>query len=63
MYMALAGIISTVLSFMGRNLSILIWIDMWGETMGWVIRIGFIILGAALFLMGPAETETEEGAA
>lgn len=56
MYMALAGIISIALkTFMDRELSILGWIDMWGETIGWVIRIGLIVVGGALFLLIPKE--------
>lgn len=57
MYMALAGIISIALSFMERNLSILAWIDNWGETVGWAIRIGFIVVGGALYLMMPASED------
>jgi len=60
MYMAIAGIASIVLLFMNMNLSLLIWIDMWGETIGWAIRIGLIIVGGALFLLGPAEEEPQE---
>ena len=63
MYMALAGIISIVLLFLERNLTILMWIDMWGETVGWAIRIGLIVVGGALFLLGPQEEEAEETAA
>ncbi|MEM6533782.1 MAG: hypothetical protein AAF654_14255 [Myxococcota bacterium] len=48
-FMALAGIISTLLSFVGYELRILMWIDMWGTGIGWVIRIGLIVVGAALF--------------
>ncbi|QLG45318.1 hypothetical protein [Costertonia aggregata] len=48
-FMALAGIISTALSFFNYNLRLLTWIDMWGETVGWIIRIGLIVVGAALF--------------
>ncbi len=59
MYMALAGIISIVLNFMERNLSILMWIDTWGETIGWGIRIGLIVIGGALFLMMPGGEEEE----
>lgn len=56
MYMALAGIISIALkTFMDRELSILGWIDTWGETVGWAIRIGLIVVGCALFLMIPKD--------
>ncbi len=57
MYMAIAGIASIVLHFLGRNLTLLMWIDMWGETMGWVIRGGLIVVGAAIFFMSPAPPE------
>ena len=60
MYMAIAGIASIVLLFMDRNLSILMWIDNWGETAGWAIRGGFVAVGAALYFMSPAEEEEEE---
>lgn len=48
--MMIAGVISTVLSFMDMNLRLLMWIDMWGEGAGWAIRIGLIVVGAVLFL-------------
>lgn len=60
MYLALGGIISIVLNYMDRNLSILMWIDNWGETTGWAIRIGLVVVGAALFLLMPAAEEEVE---
>lgn len=55
------GLISIILSFMNYNLRLLMWIDLWGETMGWVIRIGLIVVGGALFLFfGNGEDEAEE---
>lgn len=63
MYMAIAGIASIVLLFMNMNLSLLMWIDGWGETTGWAIRIGLVVVGAALFFMSPAEEEEEEAPA
>jgi len=59
LYMALAGIISTVLHFMNMNLKLLMWIDMWGPTVGWAIRIGLIVVGGALFLLGAKGGEEE----
>lgn len=58
MYMAIAGLASIVLHFMGMNLRLLMWIDMWGETIGWVIRVGLLVVGAVLFFMGNDEDET-----
>lgn len=55
---ALFGLVSIVLSFFNYNLRILIWIDSWGETMAWVIRIGLIAVGLAVyFIMNVSEEE------
>jgi len=57
MYMAIAGLASIILQFLDRNLVILMWIDNWGETMGWVIRGGLLVVGAILFFISPATPE------
>ena len=49
--MAVFGVASSILSFFDYNLKLLMWVDLWGTTMGWVIRIGLIVGGAALFFM------------
>ncbi len=55
---ALFGLVSIVLSFFNYNLRILMWIDLWGETMGWVIRISLIVVGLAVyFLLNVPEEE------
>jgi len=59
LYMALAGVASVVLHFMNMNLRLLMWIDMWGPTVGWAIRIGLIVVGGALMFLG-ARGEEEE---
>ncbi|WP_109851647.1 hypothetical protein [Aquimarina sp. AU58] len=46
----LMGLVSTILSIFNYNLKLLIWIDLWGTFMGWVIRIFLIIGGAAIYL-------------
>ena len=62
-YAAIFGILSTVLSFFDYNMSILIWVDMWGETTGWIIRIAMIVVGAILwFLFGREDEEASEEA-
>lgn len=45
------GIISIVLSFFNYNVRLLAWIDIWGPTMGWVIRILLIIGGGAVYFL------------
>jgi hypothetical protein len=63
-FLALAGVISIVLHFIGYNLRILIWIDRWGTGVGWGIRIGLVVVGGILFLVGvmrsPDEPPTEQ---
>ena len=50
--LALFGVASIVLHFMDMNLKILMWIDNWGEGAGWGIRIGLIVVGVALLMLG-----------
>lgn len=49
--MVLFGIASGILSFFNYNLKLLMWVDLWGEAMGWVIRIALIIIGAGLLFV------------
>jgi len=49
---ALAGIVSIVLNFINFNLRILMWIDLWGEGVGWAIRVGLVLLGGLLYAAG-----------
>ena len=46
------GIGSIVLKLVGYEFSLLMWIDMWGETVGWAIRGAMIVGGGALWLVG-----------
>ncbi|MFK7811566.1 MAG: hypothetical protein AB8B59_03675 [Maribacter sp.] len=43
------GIISIVLSIFNYNIRLLSWVDVWGNTLGWFIRILLIVGGGALF--------------
>ncbi|PTX63004.1 hypothetical protein C8N46_102405 [Kordia periserrulae] len=62
MYLAIFGIGSIVLYFFDMQFKILTWIDEWGETTGWAIRIGMIVLGAILFFIGKSKEEEQEEA-
>ncbi|MBS9461948.1 hypothetical protein KIM67_05960 [Flagellimonas sp. 389] len=54
------GIASMVLSIFNYNIRLLAWVDLWGITMGWIIRILLIAGGAALFFFfGRDESEDE----
>ncbi|MEM7610265.1 MAG: hypothetical protein AAF270_01105 [Pseudomonadota bacterium] len=60
MYLLIAGIGTIALNQFGMEFSLLGWIDNWGETVGWMIRGGAIVVGAALFFLGKnAETSAE----
>jgi hypothetical protein len=50
-YMFFFGIGSIVLSFLNMQFIILSWIDTWGATTGWAIRIGLAVVGGALWLI------------
>ncbi|WP_103068929.1 hypothetical protein [Aquimarina sediminis] len=59
-YLAIAGVISIVLNLFNYNLRILLWIDAWGVTPGWIIRGGIILLGLVLFFLGSKNVTEEE---
>jgi hypothetical protein len=44
------GVLSLILPFTGAEFMFLSWVSNWGETIGWAIRIGIVLLGAALYL-------------
>jgi len=49
--LAAMGIMSIILSIFNYNIRLLAWIDLWGSTMGWILRILLIIGGGALFFI------------
>ena len=46
------GIGSIILNYLGREFVLLSWIDTWGPTVGWGIRIALAVIGAVLWLVG-----------
>lgn len=58
-YLAIFGIGSIILYFLNMQFTLLMWIDNWGETVGWVIRIGMTVIGAILFLVGLNQEDAE----
>ncbi|MDH5411349.1 MAG: hypothetical protein OEY16_08180 [Alphaproteobacteria bacterium] len=54
------GVGSFVLNMIGYEFSLLMWIDNWGETVGWVIRGAMVVVGAGLFFFSPSEDQAEE---
>ena len=49
--LAVFGIISSFLALFDYNLKALMWVDLWGTTVGWIIRIALIVGGGGLFLL------------
>ncbi|HJW46378.1 MAG TPA: hypothetical protein VJ484_07795 [Lysobacter sp.] len=43
---------SVVLNLLGMEFTLLSWIDTWGATTGIAIRVGLIVVGAALWFIG-----------
>lgn len=43
---------SFLLHFFDMEFRLLSWIDNWGPTTGFAIRVGLIVVGAALWLIG-----------
>lgn len=58
-YMAILGILAIVLNFMDMAPKLLIWIYMWGEDVAWIIKIGLVVVGGALFFFTKSD-EVEE---
>ncbi|WP_138433303.1 hypothetical protein [Winogradskyella algicola] len=59
-YMIFFGLFAIVLNFFDRVPSILMWIYEWGEGVAWAIKIGLVVVGAALFFLGKPEAEEVE---
>ncbi|MBR9853922.1 MAG: hypothetical protein GYB37_05000 [Algicola sp.] len=55
--LAAMGIISIVLSIFNYNIRLLAWIDVWGGTVGWIIRVLLILGGGALFFLFGRDNE------
>lgn len=49
LFLLVIGVISLLLPLMGANLLFLNWVDQWGTTVSWSIRIGVTVLGALLY--------------
>lgn len=54
--LAISGLLSIVLSVIGLNLRILVWIDAWGTLLGWSLRIGLVVLGGIIWFLSRERT-------
>ena len=62
--MFLFGAGSMVLGLVGYEFTLLMWVDNWGPTVGWIIRIALAVVGGALWLFGEdAGGQAEESGA
>ncbi len=59
-FMALIGAAAIIFGFMDRVPKLLMWIYNWGETIAWVIKIGLVVIGIALYFMGKENTEVSD---
>jgi hypothetical protein len=52
-FLLICGLISAALKlfFPGILLAVLMWVDNWGDTVGWSIRIGLVVVGGLLMLV------------
>ncbi len=46
------GILAIVLNYLDRVPTLLAWIYTWGEGPAWGIKIGLVVVGAVLWLLG-----------
>lgn len=53
------GVGSCVLYFLNMEFVIMAWIDLWGPTVGWIIRGAMTLVGAVLWVIG-LKAETSE---
>ncbi len=58
-FLAFAGLLSSVLSLFNYELRILMWIDLWGTGLGWLIRLGVIVGGALIFFLFQTKEDKE----
>lgn len=51
------GVGSIVLYYLNMEFIVLMWIDHWGTTVGWTIRIGLTVIGGLMWLLGKPAAE------
>ncbi len=51
-YMAIIGLVAIVMNFLDKVPTLLMWIYNWGDTVAWIIKIGLVVIGGALWFLG-----------
>lgn len=59
-FLVLMGAGSFVLHYLGREFTLLSWVDNWGVGVGNGIRIAMIVVGVVLWLLGRKSATTTE---
>jgi hypothetical protein len=59
-YLFFFGLGSIILNFLDMQFRLLMWIDNWGATVGWSIRIGLMVVGALLWFVGRSKEAPAE---
>ena len=57
-FLVIIGLLSIAAGYFDRVPKILMWIYQWGDVAAWSIKIGLVVLGAALFLLAPRTQTT-----
>jgi hypothetical protein len=63
LYLFIFGVGSIILNFLHREFVILSWIDNWGPTIGWGIRIGMAVAGVVLWFVSRSPAVSESSSA
>ena len=50
--LVILGVLAIVFGFMDRVPTLLQWIYQWGEGTAWVLKIGIIVLGVIMYVIG-----------
>lgn len=58
--MLIYGVAATVLDLINYKLRIMLWIDLWGDTAGFIIRGVLIVVGAVIVYFGTDFYKKEE---
>jgi cytochrome b561 len=56
-FVAVLGLLAIVFGFFNRVPKILMWMYEWGEGAAWAIKIGLVVVGAALYFWGGKQEE------
>lgn len=58
--MVFYGVFAIILNFFNAVPRLMFWIYSWGETLAWVIKIAFVVVGGAMWLMANKSEEKQE---